>query len=105
MVSKPPNADHSTRNVHESIMHCDIEFMSNEQSSKVTRPCKSAFDGPSSAIKPKLAAVLRRCSFSIFTMGTNQIPFRLLEPFTKRTRCRKHGRQSTLYNSFLGGGL
>ena len=83
-VSKPPNADHSTRKVHESIIHCDIEFMSNEQSSKVTQPCKSAFDGPSSAITPKLATVLRRCSFSTFTMGTNQIPLRLLEPFTKR---------------------
>ncbi|MFN6138404.1 MAG: hypothetical protein ACK480_07880, partial [Planctomycetota bacterium] len=23
-VSKPPNADHSTRKVHESIIHCDI---------------------------------------------------------------------------------
>ena len=83
-VSKPPNADHRARKVHESIIHCDIEFMSNEQSSKVTQPCKSAFDGPSSAITPKLATVLRRCSFSTFTMGTNQIPLRMPEPFTKR---------------------
>jgi len=83
-VSKPPNADHCTREVHESIIHRDIEFMSNKQSSKVAQPCDGSFDCPSAAITPKLASVLSLSSFSTFAMGTNQIPLRLLEPFTKR---------------------
>jgi hypothetical protein len=58
--------------------------MSNKQSSKVAQPCDGSFDCPSSAITPKLASVLSLSSFSTFAMGTNQIPLRLLEPFTKR---------------------
>jgi hypothetical protein len=83
-VSKPSNADHRTREVHESIIHGDMEFMSNERSSKIAKPCDGSFDCPSSAITPKLASVLSLGSFSTFAMGTIQIPLRLLELFTRR---------------------
>jgi hypothetical protein len=68
-VSKSSNADHRTREVHESINHGDIEFMSKEQSSKVARPCDGSFDCPSSAITPKLASVRSLSSFSTFAMN------------------------------------
>jgi hypothetical protein len=58
--------------------------MSYKQSSEVTQTGVGAFDRPSSAITPKRASVLRRGSLSNFSMGTNQIPFRLFEAFTKR---------------------
>jgi hypothetical protein len=57
----------------ESPVHVNMTFMPDNQASKITEPCKRAFNNPSASITSKFSAILCFRFLSIFTMWNNQI--------------------------------
>ena len=68
----------------ESPIHFYFSFISNNQASKITEPCKCSFNLPAFPITSKFSTVLSFRFFSIASMRSNQIYFQMLKSLSKR---------------------
>jgi hypothetical protein len=82
-VSKLPQSDNNASHMKKGAIHFDLFVLSNEQSSEVSVPGKSAFDFPSAAISSKLSPVLGFGLDAISPMRTDQVDASVFQPFSQ----------------------
>ncbi len=68
----------------ESPIHFNFSFISDNQASKITEPCKCSFNLPAFPITSKFSTILGFRLFSITSMRRNQVYFQVLKSLSKR---------------------
>ena len=67
----------------ERPINCNQFFISHDESSEITYPCKSSFHFPSLPVSSQFFSILGLWLFPVFAMGSNKVDSTFLKFFTK----------------------
>jgi hypothetical protein len=68
----------------ERLIHSNLSFPTDDQSTEILQPCKSPLNGPSSLVSPQFASILIFLFLIIFSIRADQFNASFSQSFTKR---------------------
>lgn len=83
-ISKPSEGDNQASHFEKAVKERRIEFVANNETTKVVEPAIRSFNDPSSSVTTQLSTILGSWPNPVLTMGTDKIAVTLGQSLSKR---------------------